>query len=258
MKNSRRLVSVLLCIAMVLGTLVSLSSCTSCMNSNTTTKPDALVLMTDELDGLFNPFFSTTAADGTIVGMTQIGMLTTGYENGEVTVAFGDNEAVVVKDYISTYDEQSDLTTYTFVLKNGITFSDGKPLTMNDVLFNLYVYLDPVYTGSSTMYSTDIVGLTAYRTQKNVADDDKTGDNITSNANTMASDRIKELINIYNAYKTTNNTSEVTEEQMKSAIAAHKLTDGYKAAISNNKDSVTNQQLLDDYNLTLQIGRAHV
>ena len=255
MKHSRRLVSVLLCIAMFLGTLVSLSSCTSCMNSNSTAKPDALVLMTDELDGLFNPFFSTTAADGTIVGMTQIGMLTTGYENGEVTVAFGDNEAVVVKDYISTYDEATDMTTYTFVIKNGITFSDGKPLTMNDVLFNLYVYLDPVYTGSSTMYSTDIVGLTAYRTQQNVADDDTTGDNISSLANTMASNRIKELINVYNSYKKANNTSEATEAQMKSAIASHVLTSGYKAAISNDQSTVTNQNLLDDYNLTLELFR---
>ncbi len=36
---------------------------------------------------------------------------------------------------------------------------------MRDVLFNIYVYLDPVYTGSSTMYSTEIVGLAEYRTQ---------------------------------------------------------------------------------------------
>ena len=59
MKLSRRLVSVLLCVAMFLGTLVSLSSCTSCMNSNSTAKPDALVLMTDELDGLFKVGSST-------------------------------------------------------------------------------------------------------------------------------------------------------------------------------------------------------
>ena len=90
--------------------------------------------MSEALDGVFNPFFSTTGADGTIVSMTQIGMLTYGYENGEVVVAFGDDEAVVVKDYISKYDSASDTTTYTFVLKNGILFSDGHPLTIEDVL----------------------------------------------------------------------------------------------------------------------------
>ena len=40
-----------------------------------------------------------------------------------------------------------------------------------DVLFSLYVYLDPVYTGSTTIYSTDIVGLAAYRTQNPEADE---------------------------------------------------------------------------------------
>ena len=113
--------------------------------------PDAFVIMTEQLDGLFNPFFSTSANDGTIVSMTQIGMLTTGYKNGEVTVAYGDNEAVVVKDMSIVHNDSDDTTVYTFVIKNGIQFSDGHPLTIEDVLFNMYVYLDPVYTGSSTM-----------------------------------------------------------------------------------------------------------
>ena len=47
-------------------------------------KVDAFVIMTDQLDGLFNPFFSTSAADGTIVAMTQIGMLSSKYVNGKV------------------------------------------------------------------------------------------------------------------------------------------------------------------------------
>ena len=129
--------------------------------------PDAFVIMTEQLDGLFNPFFATSGNDSTIVAMTQIGMLTTGYANGDVTVAYGDNEAVVVKDMSIVRNEGSGAkddkgtTVYTFVIKNGIQFSDGQPLTIEDVLFNMYVYLDPVYTGSSTMYSTDIVGPTA-------------------------------------------------------------------------------------------------
>ena len=96
--------------------------------------------------------------------------------NGEVIVACGDEHAVVVKDYDVVYDSTTDNTVYTFVIKNGITFSDGKPLTINDVLFNLYVYLDPVYTGSSTMYSTDILGLKDYRTQTVSSGDSNTDD----------------------------------------------------------------------------------
>ncbi|MBQ8684917.1 MAG: hypothetical protein IJ514_01950, partial [Clostridia bacterium] len=53
-----------------------------------------------------------------------------------------------------------------------IKFSDGVDLTIKDVLFNLYVYLDPMYMGSSTIYSTKIQGLQAYRLQDPFADED--------------------------------------------------------------------------------------
>lgn len=124
-----------------------------------------LVLSTQELDGVFNPFYSTSATDSNIVGMTQLSMLGSD-KNGNV--AYGENEAVVVLDYaeITSTDENDEvITTYQFVLKNNVKFSNGSPLTMKDVLFNLYEYLDPVYYGSATLYSTDIVGLKEYRTQ---------------------------------------------------------------------------------------------
>ena len=144
----KQIISAILCIAMCIGALASFSACSSCKKQEATALPDALVIMTEDLDGLFNPFFSTTGADSTIVSMTQIGMLTTGMDaNGNVIVACGDNEAVAVKDYSIEHNDSNNTTVYTFVIKNGIVFSDGKPLTINDVLFNLYVYLDPVYTG---------------------------------------------------------------------------------------------------------------
>lgn len=126
-------------------------------------------------DGVFNPFFSTTAYDSEITGQTQIGMLTVSGKNA--TISYGDDQACVVKDYTETrldakgnpvkgsISNKEGFTEYAFLIKNGIKFSDGTPLTIKDVLFNLYVYLDPVYTGNATIYSTDIVGLTAYLTQ---------------------------------------------------------------------------------------------
>ena len=53
-------------------------------------------MMTEELNGLFNPFYATAGTDMDIVGMTQIGMLTTD-DNGNTTC--GENEATVVLDY---------------------------------------------------------------------------------------------------------------------------------------------------------------
>lgn len=135
---------------------------------------DKLIFSTLELDKVFNPFFSTSGTDSNIVGMTQIGMIANDEKGDPV---WGDGEAVVAKDVeiVSNGGEQGkDLqTTYYFVLKNNVKFSNGSPLTIKDVLFNLYVYLDPAYTGSSTIYSTDIVGLKKYRTQSEDEDEQK-------------------------------------------------------------------------------------
>ena len=241
----------LLCL--LLSALLILSCFAGC--GGTGGKPDALVIMTDALDGVFNPFFSTTAADSTVVSMTQIGMLTTGYENGKVVVACGDKEAVVVKDYAINYDAATDKTTYTFVIKNGIQFSDGHPLTMEDVLFNLYVYLDPVYTGSSTMYSTDIVGLQDYRTQTLGSGSGNVDESISEAANARGQNRINELINLFRQVGATGTTGSYSAgyDKMVAAIQSHSLSSGYKEAISNDISSVTNAQLLADYEYALKL-----
>ncbi len=246
--SKRRIIAMILSVVLCLGCLLSFAGC----GEETNTRPDALVIMTEELDGLFNPFYSTTANDATIVGMTQVAMLSTKLDgNGDVVEAFGDGEAVVTKDYAMSYDESTDKTTYTFVLKNNLKFSDGKPLTMNDVLFNFYVYLDPVYTGSSTMYSTDIVGLQAYRTQSMVGDDSTADSAMSESANASATNRTNELINIFNTLK--NGNKDTDYAAMVDAINKHSLSYGYKSAVSADPASVTNAKLLEDYEYALRL-----
>ena len=247
---SKRIISLMLAAVMLFGVLASTTAC-----GDKATAPDALVIMTEDLDGLFNPFYSTTGADANIVSMTQIGMLGSHYENGDVTVSFGKDHAVAVLDYVVNYDSATDKTTYTFVLKNDIVFSDGHPLTMEDVLFNLYVYLDPVYTGSSTMYSTDIVGLQDYRTQTIGSDSTDVDDTITSAANDRAQNRLNELINLFRSVGKTQTAGSYSADydKMVSAINSHSLSSGYVNAVSNNPAEVTNQNLLNDYNEALRL-----
>ncbi|MBR2343742.1 MAG: hypothetical protein IKA64_05755 [Clostridia bacterium] len=256
----KKIVSILLLVAMIIPVISTLASCKK-NNGGGGNKTDALVLMTENLDGLFNPFFSTSATDSTIVSMTQIGMLSSKYVNGEVEVAFGEDEAVVTKDYELTTDENGD-SVYTFVIKNGILFSDGHPLTIEDVLFNLYLYLDPVYTGSATIYSTAIKGLTAYRKQDPSAKDDDDSDNYADQAYANAEARLMELIQLYMdtaavvggggsvSYST-------TIEAMKEAIKNHSTSYDYDSAIMTDKQmddgSVdANAQLLKDYENALK------
>ncbi len=240
----KRILTLILCLAVCFG-MVSLTGCSG-------GKADAFVIMTEQLDGLFNPFFSTSSADSTIVGMTQIGMLSSTYVDGEVEVAYGDNEAVAVKDY-DIVENADGTVTYTFVLKNGIKYSDGHPLTMEDVLFNYYVYLDPVYTGSNTLYSTDILGLSEYRTQTVSSGKDDSDDLISSQAANRANARVMELVNLFNAELKASSTNEVSYDAMKAAIQAHSVSSGYQTAISNNPSSVGTAELLADYEYALKL-----
>ncbi len=161
-----------------------------------------LLLSTTEVDGVFNPFFSSSATDSNVVGMTQLGMMTSD-EAGNLH--YGADADALVLDYQSVldkgangdnidYDNDTRTTTFYFVLKNNVKFSNGTPVTMKDVLFNLYVYLDMAYTGSSTIYSTDIVGLDEYRTQ---ADSDTEQDAFMDKYKNRAEARIESLISAW-------------------------------------------------------------
>ena len=257
----------LLCLLVVCALCASmLTVFTACKkDTDSSVKPDAFVIMTEKPDGLFNPFFSTSASDGTIVSLTQIGMLSSKCiynEDGTVKtveVSFGENEAVVTLDYEMTKNENGD-SVYTFVIKKDILFSDGHPLTIEDVLFNLYVYLDPSYIGSSTIYSTAIKGLNAYVSQNPDAGDDYDNSSVADEAEKRASTRLEELITVYNNVKETEKLDYVLPEQMRAAIAAHSPSDGYMEAImtddemyEDDAEDKAKAQLLADYNRALEL-----
>lgn len=194
---------------------------------------DALVFSSQAVDKVFNPFFSTNAADSNVVGMTQLGMLGND-KDGNYT--WGDGEEVITKDLGIVYDKASDTTTYYFAMKNNIKFSNGSPLTIKDVLFNYYVYLDPAYTGSSTIYSTDIVGLKAYRTQST---SEKEQDSFSTQFQTKANARINAL---YNAVISINDKQgELNETDLRAALGSYV--------------SSTNSNIVDDFDKTLELFR---
>lgn len=181
MKNAKRLCGILVIVLVASMLCMSLVACNPSLDPETRT----FSMSIQTPDGVFNPFFSTSAYDSSVISMTQISMFNTDKKGqlvaglSEPTVALDYTQQAVLVDDPSrpmggatpVDDEQASHTDYEILLKNGIKFSDGSDLTIKDVLFNLYVYLDPVFTGSATIYSTDIVGLTAYRTG-----DDNTGD----------------------------------------------------------------------------------
>ena len=124
------------------------------------TENRAFTMAIGAIDGNFNPFFYTAQNDGTVASMTQVSLLSTDASGNPYC---GEDVPTVAKAYTLTEDDTT--TTYRFLIKNGMKFSDGYDLTVMDVLFSLYVYLDIAYTGSVTLYSTDIQGLNSYRQQ---------------------------------------------------------------------------------------------
>ncbi len=207
MKKSRRVISILLAACtMAVGAFAGVG-CNKKESYDPETRP--LTMSIGALDGNFNPFFYTTQNDGSVISMTQVSMLASDAEGSAVC---GENRPTVAKDYNVTEAADGKSTTYEFLIKNGMKFSDGKPLTIMDVLFNYYVYLDEAYIGSNTLYSTDIVGLKAYHAQdESLADD---SDNNTSEMFvTEAYTRYNNLIDYCD-----NGYSSGSEEQVKKDI----------------------------------------
>lgn len=211
---------------------------------------DPLVFSTAEVDKVFNPFFSTSATDGNVVGMTQIGMLGND-KNGKVV--YGDSEGVVTKDLeiVTTGTEGVDqITTYYFVLKNNVKFSNGSALTMKDVLFNLYVYLDPAYTGSSTIYSTDIVGLKEYRTQEA---NEKEQDSFKLKFETEANTRIDALVSAVEEIYDDHKGEAITNESLIGYLEEYAQIKAYEHVVDDYKKAceLFKEELESDYSNSL-------
>lgn len=212
---------------------------------------DPLVFSTLAVDKVFNPFFSTSATDSNVVGLTQISMLG---NDAAGKPTYGDNEAVVTKDLQIITEGTEDVdqtTTYYFVLKNNVQFSNGTYLTMKDVLFNLYVYLDRAYMGSSTIYSTDIVGLKEYRTQ---ASTETEQDNFELQFQVKAEDRINALVEasleIFDDHKNESLDQKLYLEYLKEYI---NVADVYKNVVKDYEKAceLFEEELNTDYSNAL-------
>ena len=70
MKTFRKLLSLSLAIVLLFGSMSNLVACGG-NGPAIDNEETRLVLSTSELDGVFNPFYSSSAPDGSVVGMTQ-------------------------------------------------------------------------------------------------------------------------------------------------------------------------------------------
>ena len=76
--------------------------------------------------------------------------------NGTPYTYYGSSDVVITENEDGT-------VFYDFKLRDDLVFSDGEPLTVDDVIFSMYVYADPTFDGSATFFGLPIEGMDAYR-----------------------------------------------------------------------------------------------
>lgn len=185
MKNTKQVLALAMAVAMAAGLLAGCgssasSSAESVASSEATSEAAAtdtgssdgtLVLADTGFEGKFSPFFAASSADQHVIDLTNIALLGAD-RKGEMILKGIEGETREYNGTDYTYygpadcevTENADGTvTYAINMRDDLVFADGTPITIDDVIFNLYVYMDPTYDGSATLYSMPIAGLDDYR-----------------------------------------------------------------------------------------------
>lgn len=164
----KRTLALILSLVMCLGLL---AGCGDKKGDQTEDENTPLVVGYAPFNEKFSPFFSETEYDQDVWVMTSLGLLNSdrqgqiimkGIEgethayNGTDYTYYGPADCEIVENADGTVD-------YNFTMRDDIVFSDGEKVTIDDVIFSMYVLCDPTYDGNSTLYAVPIQGMAAYR-----------------------------------------------------------------------------------------------
>lgn len=130
-----------------------------------------LVVGTQNFDGKFSPFFSTNAYEQEIADLVHLPLLGSDREGAVVLKGIeGETRPYNGTDYV--YDgiadcvitENDDGTVYyDITMRDGVLFSDGHEMDIDDAIFSMYVLCDPTFDGPATFNSLPIQGLEEYK-----------------------------------------------------------------------------------------------
>ena len=155
MKVSRRILVVMLCIALCF----SMAGMTGCGGgSGSGSDSDTLLIGTGEFNGMFNYILGQSAYDIHISDLVHSYIYDKG-PGGELVEGVCEyTPAEVTKD-----EDGKEITIYTFKVKEGIKFTDGEPLTIDDLIFCWKVLASPAYDGAIPIHTYNIRGVNEYR-----------------------------------------------------------------------------------------------
>ncbi|MCM1417403.1 MAG: ABC transporter substrate-binding protein, partial [Roseburia sp.] len=153
----------------------------------------------DSYSYTYSPFYSEGDFDAFITKLTGVRLLERDRSGYVVSDGIGGERRLYNGSYYSyegiasveaDYDEEADETVFSIRLRDDVVFSDGEPLTADDLIFTLYVLLDPSFSWETSLRGAGIKGEINYRLNSTIADA-LTEDEI---AEALASEEVAERI----------------------------------------------------------------
>ena len=109
-----------------------------------------LIVGITEASGNFNPLYYSSAYDGYVVDLVFQGLIKL------------DADGEYVPSVAESWEFSEDELSITFKMREDIVFSDGEPLTADDVVFTYTALADPSYTGRYGSLVKDMKGYEEY------------------------------------------------------------------------------------------------
>lgn len=144
-----------------------------------TKEPAPLKIAVNESNHLYSPFTAEGDYDNLINSLTGVPVISSDRDGNPVLT--GKSGRMIMHkgkyygyrgaaDITAVYDEETDVTQYGIHLRENMICPDGKALDADDLIFTLYVLLDPSYNGSIPLDTADILGAENYRMNSSIAD----------------------------------------------------------------------------------------
>ncbi|KMN42135.1 ABC transporter substrate-binding protein [Bacillus paramycoides] len=117
-------------------------------------RKDTLVVGINKPGGVFLPYFQQNGWDGNVTSVIFASLVST------------DKQGKPIPELAEKWDVSSDQLTYTFHLRKDLKFSDGSPLTADDVAFTLTLLHDKAYEGEIDISQYAVKGGKEYKEGK--------------------------------------------------------------------------------------------
>ena len=175
MKNASKLLALVLVLCMCLGLLAGCGDQAASASAEGSTAAEGngktLVATATGFESKFSPFFAQNVDDQSVADLTSLVLMGSDRVGNPVLKGIeGETRSYNGTDY--TYTGPADITVtenddgtvyYDVTMRNDLVYSDGSPADIDDVIFGMYVFCDPTYDGSATLYSYPIEGIEEYR-----------------------------------------------------------------------------------------------